>query len=593
MNFEGLPNMINDVFVAMQYHFVYGAFFLKPYALALMATLATIDMAVKHLFKLDQDHFQVLIKNIFKYGFFLWLILIYPELMSMILDSFVQIGLIAGAGNMAPSELVNPASIMEKGYTVMNNIYHVIDMSNVSPDSSGNVDPSDVTGNTLKMFFGSNSSTNMLTMSFFQNLGMLTYLAFMIMGAQIFLTYLEFNIVGALGIILLPFNVLKSTEHIGRKAIDAIVNTGIKIMVLTFILCIAEPIIQDIINWLASLRESNPDYVLSNLDCLRLLSTVAAVTLLCWRGPNMVANLLAGSSISSADSLVNRMQGGGGGARTNSAANGKATAASMQNMQRAAAVPQTSSDYGGVMSAAAFAPVADFLGNTAGGQAMNAIAAAKEEKNNGSRGGSLTAPPNKTSDTQSISGTNGMENPFKKGTENAMDSEASEQNADTSQHDGGETSTGQASNSLNANNMQDRLVPASIGGGAQSAAGNSSGQSIAQSTESTTALEAGGQNVNTSLQEGGGSSSGQTASSLNANNMSGRLASSDTNSGGGIHSAAGNSIGQSTAKSAESLAVSGVGGQNGNTSLQNGGGTQNAVGNNIGQNKANTPNSDA
>ena len=115
--------------------------------------------------------------------------------------------------------------------------------------------------------------------------GLIIMLCFFIIGIQIFITYLEFYIVAALALILIPFGVNKHTAFLGEKAIGAVLSFGIKLMVLAFIASIAIPLVKQ---WSLPVDPSN-----KQIFCLLLGSL--AITFLAWHAPGLAAGLLSGS----------------------------------------------------------------------------------------------------------------------------------------------------------------------------------------------------------------------------------------------------------------------------------------------------------
>ena len=59
-----------------------------------------------------------------------------------------------------------------------------------------------------------------------------TILAFFMLAIQVFITYLEFYLVAALSLILVPFGVFKHTAFIAERAFGSVVSFGVKLMVL-------------------------------------------------------------------------------------------------------------------------------------------------------------------------------------------------------------------------------------------------------------------------------------------------------------------------------------------------------------------------
>ena len=72
----------------------------------------------------------------------------------------------------------------------------------------------------------------------------LLMLCFLLMALQVYLAVLEFYLRVTLSTILLPFGIFGPTRFIGEKPIGAIVSSGVKLMVLAFVLSVGEPCLQ-------------------------------------------------------------------------------------------------------------------------------------------------------------------------------------------------------------------------------------------------------------------------------------------------------------------------------------------------------------
>jgi type IV secretion system protein TrbL len=126
--------------------------------------------------------------------------------------------------------------------------------------------------------------------------------SFFLLGIQCFLVYLEFYIVAILSLILLPFGVFRHTAFLAEKAFGAVLAHGIKLMVLAFVIAIAQPVLQQI--------TMPADFSLRDAWCTLL----AAMTIcfLAWHAPGLAAGLLAGSpSLSAGQATGAALETGG------------------------------------------------------------------------------------------------------------------------------------------------------------------------------------------------------------------------------------------------------------------------------------------
>ena len=178
------------------------------------------------------------------------------------INGFVWAGSKAGSsGNI--SVMNDPSAIMVEGFRVVANLAKSI--ASASPWE-------------LPAYF-----TNLIIF-------LLIILCYAIIAIQVFLVQVEFGIIATLGLILIPFGVLRPTSFIAEKVFGAIISFGIKLMVLSFILSITFPILQQ----LAIPDEPNL------LSFVNVFVAAAMLAFLCWHAPSIAASMLAGSPTLSA-----------------------------------------------------------------------------------------------------------------------------------------------------------------------------------------------------------------------------------------------------------------------------------------------------
>jgi type IV secretion system protein TrbL len=110
--------------------------------------------------------------------------------------------------------------------------------------------------------------------------------AFLVMAIQAFIAVLEYYLIAAIAGVLVPWALLPQTKFLAEKAIGAVVSAGIKLMVLAFIIAVADPV-------LSSIRFSGEEIKLNELWSVLLVSS--AIAYLAWQAPSLAAGLLAGS----------------------------------------------------------------------------------------------------------------------------------------------------------------------------------------------------------------------------------------------------------------------------------------------------------
>lgn len=259
---------------------------LTVYAHRLMYLLAGIDLVISVLMHLDEaDHLKILIKKIIKYGFFIYLITNYNSLLNILMKGFMFFGKVAGSGISKPlSEAVitNPAVIGTYGLYLIKDAINVVIRQGTANVTSDPV---------------------LLT-----NIGILfaVALSYFAVGINLFLLYVEFYILGALSIVLVPFGVNQYTSFISQKVLNAMITIGIKLMVTVFIIGLVMPFMLSIQPLGFQISEASGQTGTLQ-DNLILLLPCLAMVFLTIHGPNLAMSLLSGGGSFNFSSAVGGM----------------------------------------------------------------------------------------------------------------------------------------------------------------------------------------------------------------------------------------------------------------------------------------------
>jgi len=198
------------------------------------------------------------IKKILKFGFWIWLVTNFPTIVDWVIQSFITAGFRAVGYAGPASTLMDPSALFNNYFTAADPIFKVID--------------------SLAWY-------NLGAIILFGLSLLILLIAYLIMAAQVFLTVIEFYIICAVCLIILPFGVFRYTSFLGEKAIGALISYGIKFMILALLLGLSNPVFASLV------PPSNPD--------LNTCFSVAAASLLLgflfWNAPSMAAGLLAGT----------------------------------------------------------------------------------------------------------------------------------------------------------------------------------------------------------------------------------------------------------------------------------------------------------
>jgi type IV secretion system protein TrbL len=254
---------------------------LQPSAMSLFHLLVGIELTLSGLWwaMSGNDAIKSLIQKLLVIGLLFFFIQQWQTVTTTTLQSFARVGATAGGGNL--TALSDPSSIVAEGLNAIQPISDKVDALTQG------------TWTALK-----NLGTIMQL-----GLAMIGILfAFFLLGIQCFLTYVEFYIVAILSLILLPFGVFRHTAFLAEKAFGAVLAHGIKLMVLAFIVAIAQPVLAQI--------TLSVDFSLRDAWCTLLAAM--AICFLAWHAPGMAAGLLAGSpSLGAGQAVGGALEAGG------------------------------------------------------------------------------------------------------------------------------------------------------------------------------------------------------------------------------------------------------------------------------------------
>ena len=216
-------------------------------------------------------------KKLLYIGFWIWLCRSFPTISKAFVDSLVQAGFTAGGGGGGPSLIMDPSRIAGYGLDATAPLVKKV-------QDLGITEPSDLV---------------------LYSIGYVIILAcYFLMAINVFLAVLEYYLFSAVVGILLPFGLLNATKFLAEKAIGVIVASGVKLMVMSFLIAVIEPVIR-------SLKFTSDDMPLNELWAMFL--TVLALLLLCWKAPQLAASLLSGSpSLAGQDVTTPALMAAGG-----------------------------------------------------------------------------------------------------------------------------------------------------------------------------------------------------------------------------------------------------------------------------------------
>lgn len=339
---------------------VTGMVNLKPAALGLVTVLGILDVTAMWGLYFGEMRVREIMGKVIKIGFFVILILNWGPITTAVEDTFVKVGQIASAHQTA----TKPSSIMVEGtkkmYRLWNNAIYDIPMSDTAK-SSDNIPYYDSNGNLNKdatKMVEADKKANAPTNPF-SGLGesiaaipgriikiilaLAIFIAFAFIALNVLLCFVEFYLTTALSIILLPFGVNSHTSFISQKALGAVVNFGVKLMIMIFLLGLMSTMI------------SKMDAI-TNDDYGKLFEAVLQACMyafLIWKLPSLISGMLSGTpsmGASAAGVVQSAATAAGAGAMTTRFI-GAGSAAAFRGMANASRISGDAIRAGGVAAA--------------------------------------------------------------------------------------------------------------------------------------------------------------------------------------------------------------------------------------------------
>lgn len=339
---------------------VTGMVNLKPAALGLVTVLGILDVTAMWGLYFGEMRVREIMGKVIKIGFFVILILNWGPITTAVEDTFVKVGQIASAHQTA----TKPSSIMVEGtkkmYRLWNNAIYDIPMSDTAK-SSDNIPYYDSNGNLNKdatKMVEADKKANAPTNPF-SGLGesiaaipgriikiilaLAIFIAFAFIALNVLLCFIEFYLTTALSIILLPFGVNSHTSFISQKALGAVVNFGVKLMIMIFLLGLMSTMI------------SKMDAI-TNDDYGKLFEAVLQACMyafLIWKLPSLISGMLSGTpsmGASAAGVVQSAATATGAGAMTTRFM-GAGSAAAFRGMANASRISGDAIRAGGVAAA--------------------------------------------------------------------------------------------------------------------------------------------------------------------------------------------------------------------------------------------------
>lgn len=259
---------------------------IQGHTFGMLQILALLDVALALLLKMAGGvQFQTLVNKILKIGFWVFVVSEYDTWINAIIDTFSELGLAAGGGNVGLGLLKQPSQMLEKGMDLANGYLEWVSDTITGVDS----------------FFANFD----LIIAAYLGAGLII-LAFMIIIFQVFITFIEFYIFALLAVFFLAFAVFNKTAFISEKVIGGVLSYGVKLMVLACVLSAIGPIVDS--SDFSIQKTPDLDHIIGASACCLTLAFVS------WQAPSVASGLMNGSpSLTGGTAASNAMAGTAGG----------------------------------------------------------------------------------------------------------------------------------------------------------------------------------------------------------------------------------------------------------------------------------------
>lgn len=216
--FDGILNYFRD-------HLVAGGKNLMPIAISLSLLLMTIQIATTWTLYEGQLRMFELIKEVIRFSFILFLIYNFESLANKFIEGWMYFGGIASgiftysadAEAIAEAPFYDPSRLVDMGWVCISEV-----------------------------FARGTSVVHPINSLLILVCGIVAYIGVVFIALQVTITLLEYYMVTCLGVILLPFGLLRYTHFLYNKLIQGIFTFGIKLMVVYFIAGLGGKVLVDL-----------------------------------------------------------------------------------------------------------------------------------------------------------------------------------------------------------------------------------------------------------------------------------------------------------------------------------------------------------
>jgi type IV secretion system protein TrbL len=271
------PGIFAQLLHALQQALQPGLGAMRPYILGLFGFLAFLELVrlaagwVLGAAGVPQSAIRFLLRS----GVLLWVVLEYPLMVSLVMESFVKLGLIAGGQAITVAQFLDPGAYLAIGIQVGDVLYQRV---------TANIGLS-----TIPM-----ALAYLVAWVFF-------LLAYGVMALSVFILQVEFTLTIMAAVVMLPFAVLHGTGWIAQGAISYPLNVGFRFFILALLASVVFPLLGQI---------TTPTGVVATLQHAVVMILAAwMMAFLFYKGPQIAAGILAGMPSLSAGQVLQAAAG--------------------------------------------------------------------------------------------------------------------------------------------------------------------------------------------------------------------------------------------------------------------------------------------
>jgi type IV secretion system protein TrbL len=122
------------------------------------------------------------------------------------------------------------------------------------------------------------------------NLSIVAMILYAFIALQVALAMIEFYLMTSIALVFMPFGALKWTKFMFDKGLHLIINSALKLMMITFLVFLTGPLLNIAL-------PTDPSYT----DMFKLMTMLAAIIWLMWKLPHMVTQVASSQPVSAND----------------------------------------------------------------------------------------------------------------------------------------------------------------------------------------------------------------------------------------------------------------------------------------------------